>query len=1285
MANIFLSIYQFFKSHKLALWLVVLASFAITGWLASRLNLLEDITHVLPQDKKIEHLQQFLQSSKFSDKLVLIISQKDSISDPDQLISIAESLTTSFQDNRHIASIEDKVDESLILDQFQAIREQIPVYLEEKDYTAIDSLITEANIKSKLSSNYNLLISPAGAVMKNFVMADPLGISMIGISRLQDLQVDTQFELFDGYVMTKDLQNLLYFVIPVYTPGETGKNLEFLEELDITLDSLTALYPGQEIQYFGTAAVAAGNAKQLRRDTLLTQGSTVLILVLLIFLFFRKKRAPFLVMLPVIFGAFFSLAVIYLIQGEISVIALAAGSVVLGIAVNYSLHVYNHYRHSTGIRQVIEDLSIPMTVGSISTIGGFLCLQFVKSPMLQDIGLVACFSLTGAVLFSLIILPHLITIGSKPHTPAKENVVDFISQKRLEGNKWLVGSMVLLTILFLFSSQNVRFESDMMKLNFMAPHLREAEEKLNSFNDFTSQTMYLISEGKDLDEALQNRDRIRPVIQNLIDSGAILKVSGTGGLLISAEEQQARIERWNNYWTPEKKTFVLNTLAAEGQSLSFKPEAFDAFQSMLSKDYGIVEPAESSLLSGNLLSDYVNEKDTITSVTSFLKVDPQQRMKVYAALEGLQDNTVFDKAYTVNRLAEIIKEEFNSLAWMTGTLVFLVLLIAYGRIELALITFIPMFISWIWILGIMGLLDIPFNLVNIILSTFIFGLGDDYSIFTMDGLKQEYKTGNKFLPSFKSSIFFSAITTILGLGVLIFAEHPSLRSIALIAVIGICSVVLTSQVLIPLFFKILISNRIKKGRNPGTFFGWLVTFVTFGYFAFGSLLLTLIGILLLKVIPFFKKQSKYIYHWILSKFTKSLLLLAVIVRKEKINIGLEDFKKPAVIIANHQSFLDILMLTAMHPKVILLTNHWVYHSPVFGYVVRMADYYPVMEGAESSVDRLRDKVNDGFSIVIFPEGTRAADCKLKRFHKGAFFIAESLKLDIIPIILHGTGHTLPKGDFFVKKGKVTMKILPRIKHDDLSWGENYSLRCKKISAHFKQEFKQLSDEIETPAYFRTKLYSNYIYKSPILENYLKIKLKMEDNYAIFHELLPIKGKIMDIGCGYGFLSYMLSFLSEEREILGVDYDEEKIATAQHAYSKTERMQFVATDIMTYEFQNQDAFVLMDVIHYLEPESQEALLEKCIHHLNPGGIILLRDGVTDIGKQHKRTLLSEFFSTKILGFNKKGSQPLSFTSFAIIKNIVEKNGASIQIHSESLNTSNVLFIIKPSMHGHAAGV
>ena len=144
------------------------------------------------------------------------------------------------------------------------------------------------------------------------------------------------------------------------------------------------------------------------------------------------------------------------------------------------------------------------------------------------------------------------------------------------------------------------------------------------------------------------------------------------------------------------------------------------------------------------------------------------------------------------------------------------MLVNHGRIELAIINFLPMLISWLWILGIMGLFGIKFNVINIIISTFIFGLGDDYSIFIMDGLLNEYKFGKKTLDSFKSSILLSALITIIGIGVMIFAKHPALQSIALIAIIGMACVVFISFIVQPLLFNWLVLNRKYRGLQPYT-------------------------------------------------------------------------------------------------------------------------------------------------------------------------------------------------------------------------------------------------------------------------------------------------------------------------------------------------------------------------------------------------------------------------------------------------------------------------------------
>ena len=88
-----------------------------------------------------------------------------------------------------------------------------------------------------------------------------------------------------------------------------------------------------------------------------------------------------------------------------------------------------------------------------------------------------------------------------------------------------------------------------------------------------------------------------------------------------------------------------------------------------------------------------------------------------------------------------------------------------------------MCLSFIIILGFMALLDIRFNIVNIILCTFIYGIGDDFSIFVMDGLLNEYKTGKKTLSSHKTAIFFSGLITLIGIGALLFAKHPAIHSL----------------------------------------------------------------------------------------------------------------------------------------------------------------------------------------------------------------------------------------------------------------------------------------------------------------------------------------------------------------------------------------------------------------------------------------------------------------------------------------------------------------------------
>ncbi|HNU86757.1 MAG TPA: class I SAM-dependent methyltransferase, partial [Ferruginibacter sp.] len=179
----------------------------------------------------------------------------------------------------------------------------------------------------------------------------------------------------------------------------------------------------------------------------------------------------------------------------------------------------------------------------------------------------------------------------------------------------------------------------------------------------------------------------------------------------------------------------------------------------------------------------------------------------------------------------------------------------------------------------------------------------------------------------------------------------------------------------------------------------------------------------------------------------------------------------------------------------------------------------------------------------------------------------------------------------------------------------------------------------------------------------------------FHQLVPEQGKILDIGCGYGFMSYMLSFTSAQRTITGIDYDEEKIDTANHCFSKTDNINFVHSDIMGFAFEKYDAIILADMLHYLQPGEQQQVLERCIGNLNPGGKIIIRDGDADKKQKHSKTKLTEFFSTRVLSFNKTKDSGLCFFSGKMIRSIAAEKNMRCEEMPDSKLTSNTIFILE----------
>src|SRR5436190_7840003 len=187
MEKILLHIYDYFKKHQPALYIVFAVIFLLTGWFAWQVKFEEDISKILPKDKKIEKLNQVFQNSKFMDKLVVTVSLKDTTApaSPDSLVAFADEFVESTQAklSPFINKINYKVDDGLALELFGTVSDHLPVYLNEKDYAAIDSLITPEKIRETLEQNIRTLSSPAGIALKSMISKDPVGISFLGLKK----------------------------------------------------------------------------------------------------------------------------------------------------------------------------------------------------------------------------------------------------------------------------------------------------------------------------------------------------------------------------------------------------------------------------------------------------------------------------------------------------------------------------------------------------------------------------------------------------------------------------------------------------------------------------------------------------------------------------------------------------------------------------------------------------------------------------------------------------------------------------------------------------------------------------------------------------------------------------------------------------------------------------------------------------------------------------------------------------------------------------------------------
>lgn len=1165
MFNGFYYLFQKIQKYPKAALLISLLLLVCSVFVARNIVFNEDVTRIIPKNSKEHSSTEIAGQMNFTDKIAVIFKKKKETTTADLADAAQAFIDTLPVAEAYYQSVQGTLDEELFRNSFQFVYKHLPLYLDASDYKTLDAKLNKDSISAQIERNYETLRNGNAGFMKEVIVNDPLQLSFLALKKLQQFQSSNDYKFENGFLYSHDEDKIILFINPKYDGSETVHNEEFIGKLRKIKDALAKSHTRVDVLYFGAPFIAVANAQQIKHDILTTVALSVTALMLLLVFYYRNWFVPVIVMIPTIFGGLFGLMCLYFLRTEISAISLSISAILIGITIDYALHFLTHSKSNENIKLLFKDVTKPLLMSSTTTAVAFLCLLFVHSDALVDLGIFASISVVATAVFTLIILPHVYKGKKVKHS----HLIDRIAEYPFEKNKILIGLSLMFVILSVFTYHKVAFDGDLGKINFMPEDQYFAEKELYE-NNKVAKNLFVAVYGQNQKEVMDLNETVYKKLQLFENVNHIQSINS---LIPSESKQLQAVERWKKFWSPSKIRQTIQRVEEESVKHGFNEQTHKKFYNILGSDFTLLNLDSLKYFNQEVYKEFVHGTKQYI-VSTVVTLNPEQRDAFVQKFEQQTKEIpvlIIDRQALNEQYLGYLVNDFNTLVTYSFLAVFGILFVFYRRIELVIVAAIPIGLTGFITAGLMGMLGIPFNIFSTIVCTLVFGHGIDFTIFMTSALQKQYTDGKDEMPLYRTSIILAVLTTILAIGALIFAQHPALKSIALIALIGVSVAVLVTFVLYPIIYKFLFFNRVRNGLSPVTL--WLVfqSIFMFTYYCIASLLVSVCMRGFFWILPLSKEKKWLMFGKIMSAYMKSVLYLKPTVSKKIFNK--ERLDKQAVIISNHTSFLDSLTLGMTTSRIVYIVNDWVYKSPVFGRAVKFLGFYPATKGVERGLEPLEDRIGTQFSLMIFPEGTRSRTSEIGRFHKGAFFMAEELNLPIQPVYIHGNAELLPKGDFIIYNAMCHVYVGDTIDLNDGKFGANYSERTKNIGKYFKESFKEIRLKAEDENYFKQKLFLNFLYKEHgVLK---KVKKDFKEHRVIYHKLfetIDAKAVIAHVTSDVGQTDFLMVNQFPSRKITTYNINKEHRAISKTSYI-TNKFKISYIDEIKHLWKNANVLVL----------------------------------------------------------------------------------------------------------------
>lgn len=766
-------------------WLVLflLLLLLLSFWSLTRVEIDDNISAMLPDgESRVARDFQLLQQSPFARKVVIHLR--------------AENEEQTLLLNAAVEQLQERLPEPWFINPvsgptqvnqqqlFEDLLNVLPRLVDAADLQQLAGRLDEEGITAALEENLSELLQPQGFLVKERISRDPFSLYLVALEKLQHVNPLPDIRIVGDHFASADgLSRLILADTPVAITDAAGA-----EQLLDTFDrARRVLPPAISVDLISGHAYTLANASVIKGDMqrllLVSGGGLLLLFVLMI----GRLRAVPVLLLP-FFSMVTALLVVSLFTDQLSGITVGFGAVVLGITIDFALHVYFAIvRRSRDRAAILRLVARPVVFGGLTTLAAFSVLAWSDLPGQRQLGLFAAAGIIAAVLLALLVLPHFI-----PRAPA-------VAGNRLNGRRSLLERFerlryvvilvwVLVCVTSLMSLPQLSLSGELRQLGYLPDQLQQAETELGRvWGDVRGRAMIFIADDE-LERLLWRNEQVWQVLGDRhLQSQAV----SLAPVLMSERTGRKRIENWHQFWQQQQLP-TIKRIHDIGAGYGFSAGAFTPFFAALDR---VPPPIDRRMLKqwgmATVVESLLQEDEDGYRMITLL---PDRPDEVNALLRdgALPEGAILvAQSVFADQLAEEIAADFYRFMSLAGVVVVVLLAILFRRVKDVVYALLPALTGLLVLLGGMALLELELNLFNLIASLLIIGLGVDYGIFMVcHGYSKEDLSSVR-------AVLVSGLSTLIGFGALTLAQHPALFSIGVTLLLGISAAMPTAILVIP--------------------------------------------------------------------------------------------------------------------------------------------------------------------------------------------------------------------------------------------------------------------------------------------------------------------------------------------------------------------------------------------------------------------------------------------------------------------------------------------------------